>query len=139
MQQRDHAGFIQAISFSGSRILLERQCVGTFVNTAGIKKAASRSGTVVQLPDTGVSFTKRRTSVSTAAATCSADPSTRSSDCVVGHHLPTTPVRPLIGFTDRGCQLAGLAEARETGLMWANMLRAFQVGKARTSDGEPSS
>ena len=27
---------------------------------------------------------------------------------------------------------------RDTGLMWANMLRAFQVGKALTSDGEPS-
>jgi len=27
---------------------------------------------------------------------------------------------------------------RETGLMWANMLRAFQVGKALASDGEPS-
>ncbi len=33
----------------------------------------------------------------------------------------------------------GLVGVRETGLMWANMLRAFQVGKALTSDGEPSS
>jgi hypothetical protein len=39
----------------------------------------------------------------------------------------------------RGCQPAALAAVRETGLMWANMLRAFQVGKALTSDGEPSS
>lgn len=37
------------------------------------------------------------------------------------------------------CQPAGLVGVRETGLMWANMLRAFQVGKSRTSDGEPSS
>ena len=28
---------------------------------------------------------------------------------------------------------------RETGLMWANMLRAFQVGNALTSNGAPSS
>ena len=28
---------------------------------------------------------------------------------------------------------------RETGLMWANKLRAFQVGKALTSDETPSS
>ena len=38
----------------------------------------------------------------------------------------------------RGCHPAGLVGVRETGLMWANMLRAFQVGKALTSDGEPS-
>jgi hypothetical protein len=39
----------------------------------------------------------------------------------------------------RGCQPAGLVEVLETGLMCANMLRAFQVGKALTSDGGPSS
>src|SRR5688572_9195662 len=39
----------------------------------------------------------------------------------------------------RPCQSAGLAGVRETGLMWANMLRAFQVGKALTSDEEPRS
>ena len=39
----------------------------------------------------------------------------------------------------RGCQPAALVAVRETGLMWANMLRAFHVGKALTSDGEPSS
>jgi hypothetical protein len=32
---------------------------------------------------------------------------------------------------------ARLGARRETGLMWANMLRAFQVGKALTSDGGP--
>jgi hypothetical protein len=42
-------------------------------------------------------------------------------------------------LTDREGQPAALAAARETGLMWANMLRAFQVGKALTSGGEPSS
>ena len=31
-----------------------------------------------------------------------------------------------------------IPDLRETGLMWANMLRAFHVGKALTSDGEPS-
>jgi hypothetical protein len=31
-----------------------------------------------------------------------------------------------------------LVAVREIGLTWANMLRAFQVGKARTSDQEPS-
>src|SRR5262245_59750449 len=39
----------------------------------------------------------------------------------------------------RGCQPAGLVAVRETGVMWANMLRAFQVGKALISDGGPSS
>src|SRR3546814_1614562 len=34
---------------------------------------------------------------------------------------------------------AGPMAPRETGLMCANMLRAFQVGKALTSDGGPSS
>ena len=43
------------------------------------------------------------------------------------------------GRPHRGCQPAGLVAVRETGLMWANMLRAFQVGKALTSDGGPSS
>ena len=43
------------------------------------------------------------------------------------------------GGQHRGCQPAGLVAVRETGLMWANMLRAFQVGKALTSDGRPSS
>src|SRR5215475_11797938 len=33
----------------------------------------------------------------------------------------------------------GYCPDAETGLMWANMLRAFQVGKALTSDGGPSS
>ena len=42
------------------------------------------------------------------------------------------------GSPHRGCQPGGLAAVPETGLMWANMLRAFQVGKALTSDGEPS-
>ena len=37
------------------------------------------------------------------------------------------------------CQTALLVAVRETGLMWANMLRAFQVGNALTSDGRPSS
>ena len=32
-----------------------------------------------------------------------------------------------------------LAALLETGLMWANMLRAFHVGKALTRTGEPSS
>jgi hypothetical protein len=36
-------------------------------------------------------------------------------------------------------QPAALVAVPETGLMWANMLRAFQVGKALTSDGRPSS
>ena len=36
-------------------------------------------------------------------------------------------------------QREGLVAVLETGLMWANMLRAFQVGKALTSDGRPSS
>src|SRR5262245_50899221 len=37
------------------------------------------------------------------------------------------------------CQPAGPVAARETGLICANMLRAFQVGKALISDGGPSS
>ena len=36
-------------------------------------------------------------------------------------------------------QVTGLAALRVTGLTWANMLRAFQVGNALTSDGDPSS
>ena len=36
-------------------------------------------------------------------------------------------------------QPAGLVAVRETGLMWANMLGAFQVGKALTSDEGPAS
>src|SRR3546814_10890779 len=39
----------------------------------------------------------------------------------------------------RGCQPADPMAPRETGLMCANMLRAFQVGEALTSDGGPSS
>jgi len=35
------------------------------------------------------------------------------------------------------CQPARLAAVRETGLMWAKALRAFQVGKARTSHEGP--
>ncbi len=50
----------------------------------------------------------------------------------------TGPARGSV-VTERGCQPAGLVAVRETGLMSANMLRAFQVGKALTSDGEPSS
>jgi hypothetical protein len=38
-----------------------------------------------------------------------------------------------------GCRPARLVAVRETGVMWANMLRAFQVGKALTSDEGPSS
>ena len=37
------------------------------------------------------------------------------------------------GVARRRCQPVELAAVRETGLMWANALRAFQVGKARTS------
>ena len=44
-----------------------------------------------------------------------------------------------INRVDCACQPAGLVAVRETGVMWANMLRAFQVGNALTSDGEPSS
>src|SRR6187397_2988108 len=43
------------------------------------------------------------------------------------------------GRSPQGCQPRGLVAVRETGLMWANMLRVFQVGKALTSDGAPSS
>jgi hypothetical protein len=43
------------------------------------------------------------------------------------------------GRPHRRCQPARLVVVRETGLMGANMLRAFQVGKALISDGEPSS
>ena len=39
----------------------------------------------------------------------------------------------------RRCQPAPLVAFRETGLTLANMLRAFQVGKALTSDARPSS
>jgi hypothetical protein len=39
----------------------------------------------------------------------------------------------------RGYQPAGFVPVRETGLMWANLLRAFQVGKALASDEGPSS
>jgi hypothetical protein len=35
------------------------------------------------------------------------------------------------------CQPAELVAVREVGLMWANMLRAFQVGKFLTSVGSP--
>ena len=34
-------------------------------------------------------------------------------------------------------QAAGLGAVREGGLMWAKALRAFQVGKARTSQEGP--
>ena len=40
------------------------------------------------------------------------------------------------GFSEK-CQAAELAAVRETGLMWAKALRAFQVGKARTSHEGP--
>jgi hypothetical protein len=43
------------------------------------------------------------------------------------------------GRLRRGCQRVGLVGVRETGLISANMLRAFQVGKALTSDEGPSS
>src|SRR4030095_6204738 len=39
----------------------------------------------------------------------------------------------------RECQLAELVAVRGTGLMWANMLRAFPVGEALTREGRPSS
>ena len=35
-------------------------------------------------------------------------------------------------------QPAAVVAVRETGRMWANMLRAFQVGNALASDGRPS-
>jgi hypothetical protein len=41
------------------------------------------------------------------------------------------------GRVGRRCQAAELAAVRETGLMWAKALRAFQVGKARTSHEGP--
>ncbi len=41
------------------------------------------------------------------------------------------------GRVRRRCQAAELAAVRETGLMWAKALRAFQVGKARTSHEGP--
>ena len=47
-------------------------------------------------------------------------------------------VRCRSGKPHRGRQPVALVAVRETGLMWANMLRAFQVGNALTSDGEPS-
>src|SRR5262245_5114140 len=66
-----------------------------------------------------------------------------------GGHRPLWPIWPFWATTvpkkdwtsapDRGCQPARLVTMADTGLMWANMLRAFHVGKARTSDGEPSS
>jgi Berberine and berberine like len=37
------------------------------------------------------------------------------------------------------CQPAALVAVRETGLTWANMLRAFQVGKALTTCSSPRS
>ena len=49
-----------------------------------------------------------------------------------------TAVRCRSGEPHRACQSAALVAVRETGLMWANMLRAFHVGKALTSDGRPS-
>jgi hypothetical protein len=52
---------------------------------------------------------------------------------------PGEPVRCRSGRARRGYQPAGLVGVRETGLMWANMLRAFQVGKALTSAEGPSS
>ncbi len=49
------------------------------------------------------------------------------------NQLDLKPVR-----VRRRCQAAGLAAIPETGLMWAKVLRAFQVGKARTSHEGPS-
>src|SRR5262245_57524814 len=47
---------------------------------------------------------------------------------------------PLCGCSRDSGQPAGSYRSRViAGLMWANMLRAFQVGKALTSDGWPSS
>src|SRR5262245_6835620 len=50
-----------------------------------------------------------------------------------------TSVQRRIGLQGRIEVVAAPVAVRETGLMWANMLRAFQVGKSLTSDGEPSS
>src|SRR5262245_34879389 len=52
---------------------------------------------------------------------------------LVRHEIGTAIALPV------QCQPAGPVAARETGLMCANMLRAFQVGKALISDGGPSS
>ena len=49
-----------------------------------------------------------------------------------------TAVRCRSGKPHRGRQPVALVAVRNTGLMWANMLRAFQVGNTLTSDGEPS-
>ena len=48
-------------------------------------------------------------------------------------------VRPLFQKKGPDPFYEGSVAVRETGLMCANMLRAFHVGKASTSDGEPSS
>jgi hypothetical protein len=52
--------------------------------------------------------------------------------------MTTAAARCRSGRPHRGCQPAGFVAVRETGRMSANMLRAFQVGKALTSDREPS-
>src|SRR5687767_4266317 len=62
--------------------------------------------------------------------------------CLFNHYEAELRQQPSLrcrnGEPHRECQPAGLVPVRETGLIWANMLRAFQVGKALTSDGEPS-
>jgi hypothetical protein len=59
-----------------------------------------------------------------------------SRDVPQRRRAPSTWVRPGVG---RRCQAAECAAVRGTGLMWANALRAFQVGKARTSHEGPRS
>jgi len=51
--------------------------------------------------------------------------------------MPYTRATPLPGLDARGGQVA--AAAAGSGWMWANMLRPFHVGKARTSQDGPSS
>ena len=45
----------------------------------------------------------------------------------------------IVPYDSQRSQPAGLVAVPKTGLMWANMLRAFQVGKALTSDEGPLS
>jgi hypothetical protein len=65
----------------------------------------------------------------------------KDTDDVEGENETSAPnlMRCRSGRPHRGCQPAGPVTVRETGLMCANMLRAFQVGKALISDGGPSS
>ena len=64
------------------------------------------------------------------------------SPCTPGRHSPARRadppgVRRGSGKVRRRCQAAGLGALWETGLMWAKALRAFQLGKARTSPEGP--